>query len=197
LIVLRISRFLSALIVGVVVAGCAHIDVRTDFDPSADFSRYHTYYWAGGKDISGGGSLENSLVDKRIKDIIGAQLSAKGLSEVAEDAKPDLAILYWIGARDKTSVQIIPSSTISTRPVWGRYDPYWNGRWGRTYDEVVVRDYTEGTLIVDLIDANTKQLAWRAYLVQSVDRDPQKTAERVEANAKAAFAQYPPTRNSP
>jgi hypothetical protein len=28
---------------------------------------------------------------------------------------------------------------------------------------VVVRNYTEGTLIVDLIDANTKQLAWRAY----------------------------------
>jgi hypothetical protein len=195
----RISRFLEALIVGVVVAGCAHTNVRTDFDPSADFSRYHTYYWAGGKDISGGGSLANSLVDKRIKDIIGAQLSAKGLSEVpeAEDAKPDLAILYWIGAKDKTSVQTKPSSTIPARLAWSRYDPYWSGRWGRTYDEVVVRDYTEGTLIVDLIDANTKQLAWRAYLVQTVDKDPQKTAERIEANAMAAFAQYPPTKNSP
>jgi len=196
LMMLRISRFLSALIVGV-VAGCAHTNARTDFDPSADFSRYHTYYWAGGKDISGGGSLENSLVDKRIKDVIGAQLSAKGLSEVAEDAAPDLAILYWIGARDKTSVQTKPSSAISARPVWSRYDPYWSGRWGRTYDEVVVRDYTEGTLIVDLIDANTKQLAWRAYLVQTVDKDPQKTTERLEANAMAAFAQYPPTKKSP
>jgi uncharacterized protein DUF4136 len=195
---LRISRFLSALIVGVVViAGCAHTNARTDFDPSADFSRYHTYYWAGANDISGGGSLANSLVDKRIKDIIGAQLAAKGLSEVAEDAKPDLAILYWIGARDKTSIKATPSSATSTRAGWRRYDPYWGGRWGRTYDDVVVRDYTEGTLIVDLIDANAKQLAWRAYLVQTVDKDPQKTAERVEANAMAAFAQYPPTKNSP
>jgi hypothetical protein len=194
---LRMSRFLSALFVGVAVAGCAHINVRTDFDPSADFSGYHTYYWAGGKDVSGGGSLENSLVDKRIKDIIGARLSAKGLGEVAEDAKPDLVILYWIGARDKTSIKTVPSSATYTRAGWSRYDPYWGGRWGRTYDEVVVRNYTEGTLIVDLIDANTKQLAWRAYLVQTVDKDPQKTAERVEANAMAAFAQYPPTKNSP
>jgi hypothetical protein len=194
---LGISRFLSVLIVGAAVAGCAHTNVRTDFDPSADFARYHTYYWAGGKDVSGRGSLENSLVDKRIKDIIGARLSAKGLSEVAEDAKPDLAILYWIGAKDKTSVQTVPSSTMSTRAVWSRYDPYWSGRWGRTYDEVVVRNYTEGTLIVDLIDANTKELAWRAYLVQTVDKDPQNTAKRVEANAMAAFAQYPPSKKSP
>lgn len=190
-----VSRFLSMLIVGGVVAGCAHTNARTDFDPSADFARYRSYYWAGGRDVTGGGSLENSLVDKRIKDIIGAQLSSKGLSEVAENAKPDLVVLYWIGAKNKTSVQTMP--TAAPGMVWSRYDPYWNGRWGRTYDEVVVRNYTEGTLIVDLIDASTKQLAWRAYLVQTVDKDPQKTAERAGANAKAAFAQYPPTKSSP
>lgn len=190
-----VSRFLAMLIVGGAVAGCAHTNARTDFDPSADFARYHSYYWAGGRDVTGGGSLENSLVDKRIKDIIGAQLSSKGLSEVAENAKPDLVVLYWIGAKEKTSIQTVPGAAPGV--AWGRYDPYWGGRWGRTYDDVVVRNYTEGTLIVDLIDANTKQLAWRAYLVQTVDRDPQKTAQRAEANATAAFAQYPPTKGSP
>jgi hypothetical protein len=196
--VLRITvRLFAVLIVGAALAACAHTNVRTDFDPSADFANYHTYFWAGGKDVSGGGSLQNSLVDKRIKDIIVAQLSAKGLSEVSEDAKPDLAVVYWIGAKDKVSVQTVPSTATSQRVVWSRYDPYWNGRWGRTYDEVIVRNYTEGTLIVDLIDANKKQLAWRAYLVQTVDKDPQKTAARVQANAVAAFAQYPPSKGSP
>jgi Domain of unknown function (DUF4136) len=189
--------FLSLLIVGGAVAGCAHTNVRTDFDPSADFSTYHTYCWAGGKDVSGGGTLENALVDERVKNIVGEQLSAKGLREVSEDAKPDLAVLYWIGAKDKMSVQSVPSPTMPSRVVWSRYDPYWNGRWGRTYDEVVVRNYTEGTLIVDLIDARKMQLVWRAYLVQTVDKDPQQTARRAEANAKAAFAQYPPTKSSP
>jgi hypothetical protein len=182
---------------GALLAGCAHTNARTDFDPSADFVSYHTYYWAGGKDITGGGNLENSLADKRIKDIITAQLSSKGLSEVTESAKPDLVVLYWIGSKDKTSVESVPRTATSARGVWSRYDPYWGGRWGRTYDEVVVRNYTEGTLIVDLIDANTKQLAWRAYLVQTVDKDPQKTAQRAEANAMAAFAQYPPAKGAP
>jgi Domain of unknown function (DUF4136) len=190
-------HYFSVLIVGGAVAGCAHTNVRTDFDPSADFGAYHTYYWAGGRDVSGGGSLENTLVDKRIKNIVGEQLSAKGLREVSEDAKPDLAVLYWIGAKDKVSVQTVPSSTMPSRVAWSRYDPYWGGRWGRTYDEVVVRNYTEGTLIVDLIDAAKMQLAWRAYLVQTVDKDPQKTAARAEANAAAAFAQFPPTKTSP
>jgi Domain of unknown function (DUF4136) len=194
---LRMSiQLFAILIVGGTLAGCAHTNVRTDFDPTADFASYHTYYWAGGRDVSGGG-LENSLVDKRIKDIIGAQLSAKGLSEVAEDAKPDLAIVYWIGAKDKVSVQTVPSTATTQRVVWSRYDPYSSGRWGRTYDEVIVRNYTEGTLIVDLIDANKKQLAWRAYLVQTVDKDPQKTATRAQANTVAAFAQYPPSKGSP
>jgi Domain of unknown function (DUF4136) len=186
----------SALIFGGAVVGCAHTNVRTDFDPSADFSTYHTYYWAGGKDVNGGGTLENTLVDKRIKNIVGEQLSAKGLREVSEDAKPDLAVLYWIGTKDKMTVQTVPAS-MSSRVAWSRYDPYWGGRWRRTYDEVVVRNYTEGTLIVDLIDAAKMQLAWRAYLVQTVDKDPQKTAARAEANAAAAFAQFPPTKAPP
>jgi Domain of unknown function (DUF4136) len=189
---LKTGLLLGVLSVAGVVAGCthtnAHIKARTDFDPTADFARYHTYYWAGG---------ENSLIDKRIKDIIGTQLWARGLGEVAENAKPDLVVLYWIGAKDKTSVETVASSTTSAKAVWNHYDPYWGGRWGRTYDEVVARTYTEGTLIVDLIDVATKELAWRAYLVQTVYEDPQKTAQRTEANAMTAFAQYPPAKNSP
>jgi hypothetical protein len=198
---LKSGRFLAVLSVGAAVAGCAHTNAqpkaRTDFDPTADFARYHTYYWAGGEDASGKSSFESLLIDKRIKDIIGTQLWARGLGEVAEKAKPDLVVLYWIGAKDKTPVETVPSSTTSARAVWNHYDPHWGGRWGRTYDEVVVREYTEGTLIVDLIDVATKELAWRAYLVQTVYEDPQKTAQRTEANAMTAFAQYPPAKNSP
>jgi hypothetical protein len=197
---LKTGVLLGVLGIAGVVAGCshtnAHTKARTDFDPTADFARYHTYYWAGGKDARGRSSFENSLIDKRIKDMIGTQLWARGLGEVAENAKPDLVVLYWIGAKDKTSVEAAPSSTMSAKVAWNHYDPYWGGRWGRTYDDVVLRNYTEGTLIVDLIDASTKELAWRAYLVQTVSNDPRKTAQRAEANAMTAFAQYPPAKNS-
>jgi hypothetical protein len=197
---LKSGLLLGVLSAAVVVAGCthtnAHTTARTDFDPSADFARYHTYYWAGGKEASGRSSLENSLIEKRLKDIIGTQLWARGLGEVAENAKPDLVVLYWIGAREKASVETAPSSMLTAKAAWNHYDPYWGGRWGRTYDEVVLHNSTEGTLIIDLIDAATKELAWRAYLVQIVYNDPQKTALRAEANAMTAFAQYPPAKNS-
>src|SRR5271168_3355857 len=121
LIMLKTGLLVGVLSVTGVVAGCTHTNAqpkaRTDFDPTADFARYHTYYWAGGKDANGKSSLENSLIGKRIKDIIGTQLWARGLGEVAENAKPDLVVLYWIGAKDKTSVETGPSSTMSARAV--------------------------------------------------------------------------------
>jgi hypothetical protein len=36
----------------------------------------------------------------------------------------------------------------------------------------------------------------RACLVQTLDKAPQETAQRAEANAMAAFAKYPPTKSS-
>ncbi len=178
--VLGLSMLLSA--------GCATTNARTDFDPSADFSKFHTYVWAGGKDLTNSGLLDNSLVDKRVKEIVTRQLTAKGLTEVAAGQPSDLVVRYWVGVREKTEIDTIPTAGYGGYA----YGPYWAGRWGPAYDQVVVNNYHEGTLIVDLIDAKSKDLAWRAYLVQTMDRDLKKTAEKAERNAEAAFTNYPP-----
>jgi len=186
-----ITRFLSVLGAAASLCGCVSTNVRTDYDPAADFSRFHTYSWIGGTDMTGTGLLVNNLIDKRVKTIVGQQLAAKGLTEVAPGGKADLAVRYWVGVREKTEVDSIPSSRIGVG--FGGFGPYWGGHWGVAYNDVIVRESHEGTLIVDLIDAGTKELAWRAYLVQTVDRSNDKTVKRAEANVAAAFAQYPPT----
>jgi Domain of unknown function (DUF4136) len=184
-------RVLAALVAMALLAGCATTNVATDFDPTADFSKFHTYFWAGGKELDGRGVLENSLIDKHVKDIIGRQLAAKGFTEVAGEAQADVAVRYWVGLKEKTDVQSSPSMSVGMG--WGGYDPFWGGRWGARYTDVVVTHYKEGTLIVDLINSKTKELAWRAYLVQTVDKNREKTIKRADDNAVAAFSQYPPT----
>lgn len=189
------ARALAALASAALVllaAGCANTNARTDFDPSADFSRFHTYVWAGGKDMTTQGALENSLVDKRVKQIVTRQLTAKGLTEVAEGQPSDLVVRYWVGVKEKQSIESVPGGAWG----YGPYGPYWGGRWGPAYDQIVVNDYHEGTLIIDLIDAASKDLAWRAYLVQTLDRDLNKTAAKAEKNAEAAFTNYPPRKDS-
>jgi len=177
-----------------VVAGCVTTDARTDYDPAADFTKYHTYVWAGGRDMTTQGMLENSLVDKRVKEIVTRQLVAKGLTEVPAGQPSDLVVRYWVGIKEKQQIDTVPGAGFGYG--YGPYGPYWGGRWGTTYDQVVVNNYREGTLIIDLIDSQTKELAWRAYLVQTVERNLDKTAAKAEKNAEAAFANYPPRRDA-
>ena len=67
---LKTGLFLAVLSVGAAVAGCAHTNAhtkaRTDFDPTADFARYHTYYWAGGEDASGDRTALDELEQARL-----------------------------------------------------------------------------------------------------------------------------------
>ena len=190
---IRFATALAAAALGLsvlVLGGCATTDARTDYDPAADFSKFHTYVWAGGKDITTQGVLENSLVDKRVKEIVTRQLVSKGLTEVPSGQPSDLVVRYWVGIKEKQQIETVPGAGFGMG--YGGYGPYWGGHWGMAYDQVVVNNYREGTLIIDLIDAHTKELAWRAYLVQTVERDLQKTAAKAEKNAEAAFTNYPP-----
>ena len=194
---IRRARALAVATLGLaalLLAGCATIDARTDYDPAADFTKFHTYVWAGGKDITTQGVLENSLVDKRVKEIVTRQLTAKGLTEVAVGQPSDLVVRYWVGIKEKQQIESVPGAGFGYGYGYG-YGPYWGGRWGPAYDEVIVNNNREGTLIVDLIDARSKELAWRAYLVQTVDKDINKTAAKAEKNAEAAFANYPPRKD--
>jgi hypothetical protein len=51
-------------------------DVRYNFMPGTDFSKFHTYKWVNIKD----GSHPNQIVDAEIKQAVDSQLAAKGQS---------------------------------------------------------------------------------------------------------------------
>jgi Domain of unknown function (DUF4136) len=75
---------------------------------------------------------------------------------------------------------------------WGGYPPYWTGPWGYYYDEYVVTNYQEGTLIVDLIDPSTKELVWRTFFRQDLS-DRVKAYATLEKELAKTFARFPPS----
>ena len=141
---------------------CTTIDVKTDFDPSADFTRFHTFAFAGLTDITKTGLLDNSLTRKRIETGVSRELTKKGLQEVKMDERPDLLVHYWLGTKDKQRVQGTTSG-----PSGGYYGGYYGGGygWGANYNTVTTYEYTEGTLVVDLVEPTKKELQWRATMV--------------------------------
>jgi hypothetical protein len=89
------------------------------------------------------------------------------------DGAADLDVSWEFGSARKLDTQAYPVG--------------WRGRGTR----VVQVQKSEGTLVVDLVAAATKQLVWRSVAADT-ERNPQKLAERLDDIAKKSVAKYPP-----
>lgn len=183
------SRWWRALIalslVSVLVACTTGPRIRTDTDPSADFSQYRTYgfYQPLAMEQSG----YSSYLSDQIKTAVRREMDARGYRFSAD--KADLLVNFQGVIREKTEVYDIPRSDIhyfySYRARAYHGYPIW-------YDETRVNQYTEGTLTVDLVDAARNRLVWSG---DAIGRVTQKTALQRAASAdqaiSAIFAEYP------
>ena len=176
-----------AVVIFSCAVGCTDIDVKTDFDQTADFSKFQTFAFAGMTDLNQSGVLTNSLTRKRIETAIARELTKKGMSQVGVDQNPDLLVHYWMGVKEKQRLD-------TTGPSMGAYG--WHGRYGygAGYSGVTTYEYREGTLITDLIEPTKKELVWRATMVANMEET---TAENIELGNQAiakAFEKYPPSK---
>jgi hypothetical protein len=146
-------------------------DVRTDYDPSARFNEYRTFAWRMTQ-ADPTGLADNSLVQDRVQGAVSRELVNKGLRE--NNAHPDVYLSYSFTTRERADA-----------------DPGWWG-WRHRWDYDVYR-YTEGILTLDMVDAKTNQLVWRAYGTNTgndpVDVQSQKKIDKL---VSSAFKKFPP-----
>lgn len=168
------------------VTACYAGEIKTDYDPAADFSHYKTYKMINGaRDIAVAGRLTNTQVAGAVEDLLRAQFMTKGIQEEEVGGTPDLVVRYWAGVQQKTEVTDVND--------WGGYAPFWDGGWwGPMWNDVMVTNYKKGTLLLDLIDSATKKLVWRAYLVATLSEDPDKAMEQADKDMTKAFQAFPP-----
>src|ERR1041385_3340891 len=128
-------------------------DTKTDYDHSVDFKKFHTFTFKEPK-RDANGVVNNSLVMSRIREAVSEQLTAKGMAPATNNS-PDLYVVTHVGAKDMADVDYLP--------VGGWRHWRWMGR------DVVVQRYVEGTVIIDLVEAKTNQLVWRAITTETGD----------------------------
>ncbi|MCG3204601.1 MAG: hypothetical protein KCHDKBKB_01316 [Elusimicrobia bacterium] len=173
-------------LVAAVLSACATMgNVRTDYDEKADFGKFKTYAFLEAKEINESGLLSNNLIRERVEGLLRENLDAEGLKSVSLEQNPDMVIQYWVGVKNKQDIASIPTNSTY-------YGAYYHDHWGTSYDRYVTYDYREGTLIVDLIDRESKNLVWRAYLVQVLEDSKDKNLETARRSLKKAFENYPP-----
>jgi len=162
-------------------------DVKTDFDPEVDFTRFRTFSFVGGKEMTKTGLLAKPETRERIKNFISGVMESRGLREVPIDSPYDIAVRYWVARKAKTDTQMV----LDPDPMWAGYPAYYTGTWGLYYTEYVVTNYVEGTLVVDLLNPANKELLWRTYLRQKIE-DRAKAYDEAKKNLTKSFKLYPP-----
>ena len=104
-----VLRALAILTLGLLAAhGARAQKVTTEFDRTADFSKYKTFAIRDGRLNSGNPALNSPLVKKQIEADIQNDLTAKGLTMVSS-GPADLNIRYTFGAVRKSEVEAYPA----------------------------------------------------------------------------------------
>jgi len=150
--------------------------VKTDYDRNANFAQYKTYSWEKVQ-------TQDALLVDRVKTAVNAALAAKGWTQV--DSGGDASIV----AMETTQNQ----QTLNTF-----YDNFGGGRrfgGGFGTSTTNVDTYKVGTLIIDVIDGQTKNLIWRSAASDTLASKPDKNIKILDKNVQKMFQHFPPSPN--
>ena len=171
-------RLLMIAAMALVLSGCAS-NVVTDYNSSTVFGNYAT--WAFAQDA--GSDAFVSLDGSRIQTAVERELNRKAMRKVAK-SDADLLANWQIVEEER-----LEQTGVGLGFGFGRS----NFGWGISAPPPV-REVTEGKLVVELIDTETKQVVWRAasrrYLKES--QSPETRRELIDEVVAEMFSKYPP-----
>ncbi len=159
------------------ITSCATVNVKTDYDSATDFSQFKTFaFYKKGIDKAKISDLDK----RRILRAIETELTSKGMT-VSEH--PD--VLISIFAKSKKQVNVY-NNNYYWHPMY--YGAYWGSNVSR---------YTEGTLLIDIIDTKGKKLLWQGVGkgALSTSNKVEKKEARIKEFVSEIMAKYPPVKN--
>ncbi|MBF9239188.1 DUF4136 domain-containing protein, partial [Hymenobacter sp. BT683] len=177
-----------ALLLG--TSGCAtssRVGVTNDFDHSVNFLAFKTWAWYPQQptDTEGGPAKGyESFLDKRMRAAVSAEMVRKGLTEVT--TAPDIYVAYSARVEDKQQVSPYYNGL-------GYPYGYGYGYYGRGMQPIT--QYKAGTVVIDIIDARRKELAWRGTGQAQVDQNSINEAETLRI-VNGILGTYPPQGNN-
>ncbi len=174
---MKAIKLLPLVLLLFLVASCSSVRVTSDYDTSTDFSQYKTFaFYKKGID-----KVEISDLDKRrILKAVEKELLAKGFTK---SENPDVLVNIFTKSRQKVDVYNNSSMHFGWHP-W-----YYGPNFGMN-----ISKYTEGTLFIDLIDAEKKELAWQGIGSGGLTTSGNvaKKEERIKEFVAEIMSKYPP-----
>ena len=185
------SLRLSVVVLAGALAGCSSLKVNTEYDPTAPFPSYKTYAWnprvPGPEEAP---PIRNPVVRDQVVRAVDRELSAKGFTQVQPDANPDLLVSVhgWAQSRiEVTNYGYAYAPGYVYGPAYGPYQPM------PVAPATEVRSYTDGTMLIDFVDAKSAKLVWRGTAQDTFTNPDLNTVKRtVDEATKQLLGAYPP-----
>jgi hypothetical protein len=169
------------LIIFFLLTSCTSVRVASDYDKNVNFDTFKTFaFYKTGIDKA----EINDLDKRRIKRAIESELLVKGFSK---SSNPDILVSIFTKSREKINVY----SNNGFGPYgygWGWSPWYWN-------NNSYTSSSTEGSLYIDLINANKKELVWQGIGRGYISENMSNKEERIKEFVSKIMEKYPPENN--
>ena len=165
-------------------------DVRTNYMPETDFSKYHTYAWIDElQGVPGMGGRPDQILDTQVKLAIDSQMAAKGLTKVVDGGKPDLLLGYQLAIDREKQINGFGSD-------WGGWGGWGPGMGGLDAFSATISTINIGTFVVGMYDPAAKKLVWIGAAQHAIEpsKKQEKNQERLNKGAQKLLKDFPPGR---
>ncbi len=183
---MRLAHSPLLALAALAAAGCSSIKVQTQYDPAAPLATYKTYAWlATEPGAEQAAAIRNPSVRALVVGAIDRELQKKGVARTTPDASPDffVSVIGWAQTRvEVTSYGYAYGGAY----VYGPYGPH-----AVAVPVAGVEQYTDGTLVLDFVDARTRKLVWRGTASDTI-RDASQVQGSIEEVARRLLEGWPP-----
>ncbi len=183
------SKRAQALMRGLAIVGllaimtaCASKPVvRTQSAPALDVQKYQSFGFVEHPDTDKAGYT--TLTTRFLKEAVAREMVARGYTQ---SDRPDLLVNFTTGSKDKVEGDSWPDVGLG----WGRWSRGWG--WGGMWGSRDIRTVTEGSLTIDVVDQQRKELLWSGTAKgQVTGKDEDHPQGAIDKAVTAIFEKYP------
>jgi Domain of unknown function (DUF4136) len=166
------KRLTYLIVLAVLIPGCSSLKTNVEYDETRDFSLYETFAHLRMDDQMRGSIGGAAAVAKAIDRAVEDGIAARGYA--LADEKADLLVTY-----------VLSVSQIQTT-----YEPLPYSARGSGASLPIEAD-REGTFTLDVIDATTNELVWRATASDAVTRNNPDAEKNIRALVTKLLSDFP------
>ena len=186
---------LGFVMASLLLSGCIASGIYSNVDETINFKNYNTYAW-----LPNGDSLEYAAYDREriheaIVDQVPKELQFRGMRLNRENPDMIVGVHTMFEEQTRTMRQPIYRS-------YGYYPGWYINPWYGPYyfygfttmhpfadDYIETVPYTEGTLVIDVVDKESNKIVWRGWTRNEID--PVRFVWDVEDYVHKIFEKYP------